>query len=184
MATDAFGRRIDYLRISVTDRCNLRCVYCMPPDGVPWKAPEEMLTFEEMAPDMVRTIFDLARQDPVGELVRAVGPNLVVALPKPKARENFYRDIFVVAYRLKPGATHSKGEEWLLLRLGRFTVEFDAGSAGRVTSGKHEWSHVTNGFDPANLGQHAQLFIQGSDTNGNDPAILKVQAVEVHGRKS
>jgi len=48
MATDSFGRRIDYLRISVTDRCNLRCVYCMPPDGVAWKAPEEMLTFEEM----------------------------------------------------------------------------------------------------------------------------------------
>jgi len=48
MATDAFGRRIDYLRISVTDRCNLRCVYCMPPEGVPWKPPEEVLTFEEI----------------------------------------------------------------------------------------------------------------------------------------
>lgn len=48
MATDAFGRRIDYLRISVTDRCNLRCVYCMPPDGVPFKDPEAMLTFEEI----------------------------------------------------------------------------------------------------------------------------------------
>jgi cyclic pyranopterin phosphate synthase len=48
MATDAFGRRIDYLRISVTDRCNLRCVYCMPPKGVPWRAPEEILTFEEI----------------------------------------------------------------------------------------------------------------------------------------
>ncbi|MRS12873.1 MAG: GTP 3',8-cyclase MoaA [Actinobacteria bacterium] len=48
MATDAFGRRIDYLRISVTDRCNLRCVYCMPPDGVPWKTHENMLSFEEI----------------------------------------------------------------------------------------------------------------------------------------
>src|SRR5512133_726961 len=48
MATDAHGRRIDYLRISVTDRCNLRCVYCMPPDGVPWKAPDDILTFEEI----------------------------------------------------------------------------------------------------------------------------------------
>jgi cyclic pyranopterin phosphate synthase len=46
--TDSFGRRIDYLRISVTDRCNLRCVYCMPPDGVPWRAPNEILTFEEI----------------------------------------------------------------------------------------------------------------------------------------
>jgi cyclic pyranopterin phosphate synthase len=48
MATDSFGRRIDYLRISVTDRCNLRCVYCMPPEGVPWKEHADLLTFEEM----------------------------------------------------------------------------------------------------------------------------------------
>ena len=31
---DACGRKIDYLRISITDRCNLRCVYCMPENGV------------------------------------------------------------------------------------------------------------------------------------------------------
>jgi len=48
MGTDAFGRRIDYLRISLTDRCNLRCVYCMPPEGVPWRDPSEILTFEEI----------------------------------------------------------------------------------------------------------------------------------------
>jgi len=48
MATDSFGRRIDYLRISITDRCNLRCVYCMPPEGVEWRAHDEILTFEEI----------------------------------------------------------------------------------------------------------------------------------------
>jgi cyclic pyranopterin phosphate synthase len=48
MATDAHGRRIDYLRISVTDRCNLRCVYCMPPEGVEWKPPGDILSFEEI----------------------------------------------------------------------------------------------------------------------------------------
>ncbi len=48
MATDTFGRRIDYLRISVTDRCNLRCVYCMPPEGVEWKSHEDILSFEEI----------------------------------------------------------------------------------------------------------------------------------------
>jgi len=48
VAVDGFGRRIDYLRISVTDRCNLRCVYCMPPDGVPWKDPATVLSFEEI----------------------------------------------------------------------------------------------------------------------------------------
>lgn len=45
---DNFGRHIHYLRISVTDRCNLRCVYCMPPYGVAQKDPREILTFEEI----------------------------------------------------------------------------------------------------------------------------------------
>jgi cyclic pyranopterin phosphate synthase len=45
---DSFGRKHSYLRISVTDRCNLRCTYCMPPQGVAIKPKAEMLTFEEV----------------------------------------------------------------------------------------------------------------------------------------
>lgn len=45
---DGFGRRINYLRVSVTDRCNLRCVYCMPQGGVAYKEPSGILTFEEI----------------------------------------------------------------------------------------------------------------------------------------
>ncbi|HEX6924452.1 MAG TPA: GTP 3',8-cyclase MoaA [Longimicrobiaceae bacterium] len=45
---DGFGRRIEYLRISVTDKCNLRCVYCMPEEGLPWLRREDLLTFEEI----------------------------------------------------------------------------------------------------------------------------------------
>ena len=45
---DSYGRRIDYLRISVTDRCNLRCAYCMPPEGVPLVWRSEILTYEEI----------------------------------------------------------------------------------------------------------------------------------------
>jgi cyclic pyranopterin phosphate synthase len=48
MARDSHGRRIDYLRISVTDRCNLRCSYCMPEEGVEWKPVAEILTYEEI----------------------------------------------------------------------------------------------------------------------------------------
>jgi len=47
--TDQFKRPITYLRISVTDRCNLRCVYCMPEEGLPWIQKAEILTFEEIA---------------------------------------------------------------------------------------------------------------------------------------
>ncbi len=45
---DAYNRPISYLRISVTDRCNLRCVYCMPPEGVAWRPHDEILRYEEI----------------------------------------------------------------------------------------------------------------------------------------
>lgn len=45
---DGLGRNINYLRISVTDRCNLRCRYCMPEEGIDKKGHEDMLTLEEI----------------------------------------------------------------------------------------------------------------------------------------
>ena len=45
---DRHGRRIRDLRVSVTDRCNFRCQYCMPAEGMPWLEREELLTFEEI----------------------------------------------------------------------------------------------------------------------------------------
>ena len=45
---DRFGRVARDLRVSVTDRCNLRCTYCMPAEGLPWMAKPEMLTDEEL----------------------------------------------------------------------------------------------------------------------------------------
>lgn len=44
---DKYGRQVDYLRISVTDRCNLRCLYCQPRRPVPWLSPEQILSYEE-----------------------------------------------------------------------------------------------------------------------------------------
>jgi cyclic pyranopterin phosphate synthase len=45
---DAYQRRIDYLRLSITDRCNLRCVYCMPPEGMRHVPQPEILRYEEI----------------------------------------------------------------------------------------------------------------------------------------
>ena len=47
---DGFQRGISYLRISVTDRCNLRCIYCMPPEGVELVSHNDILSFEEILP--------------------------------------------------------------------------------------------------------------------------------------
>jgi GTP 3',8-cyclase len=46
--SDQFGRRIEYLRISVTDRCNFRCVYCMPAAGLAWLPKDDILSYEEI----------------------------------------------------------------------------------------------------------------------------------------
>jgi len=47
--TDPYGRAIRYLRVSVTDRCNHRCVYCMPEEGVPLKRHADILSYEDIA---------------------------------------------------------------------------------------------------------------------------------------
>lgn len=48
MLIDNHGRKINYLRLAVTDRCNLRCFYCMPEAGLNWLSRSELLTYEEM----------------------------------------------------------------------------------------------------------------------------------------
>jgi cyclic pyranopterin phosphate synthase len=80
---DSFGRSINYLRISVTDRCNLRCIYCMPPEGVPQISHSEILSYEE-----IRAVVQAAAELGINKvrltggepLVRADFPQLVKML--------------------------------------------------------------------------------------------------------
>src|SRR3954447_4943811 len=46
---DSFGRTVRDLRVSITDRCNFRCTYCMPAEGMVWQPRDELLTYEELA---------------------------------------------------------------------------------------------------------------------------------------
>lgn len=55
---DQWGRSIEYLRISVTDRCNFRCVYCMPKEGLQWLPKAEILSYEEIT-EVVRQLSPL-----------------------------------------------------------------------------------------------------------------------------
>ncbi len=48
MLIDNHGRKIDYLRLAVTDRCNLRCFYCMPENGLDWLSRKELMSYKEM----------------------------------------------------------------------------------------------------------------------------------------
>ena len=80
---DSFGRVINYLRISVTDRCNLRCIYCMPPEGVPQMSHSEVLSYEEIRA-VVRAAAELGiskiRLTGGEPLVRADFPELIKML--------------------------------------------------------------------------------------------------------
>lgn len=85
MLIDSYHRPITYLRVSVTDRCNFRCVYCMPPQGVPWQPHTTIITYEE-----IRRVVEAAARLGVREvrltggepLVRRDLPDLVQMLSK------------------------------------------------------------------------------------------------------
>jgi GTP 3',8-cyclase len=82
---DSFGRRVNYLRVSVTDRCNLRCIYCMPPEGVSKIPHSEILSYEE-----IRAVVQAAAELGINKirltggepLIRANFPELVKMLSR------------------------------------------------------------------------------------------------------
>src|SRR5208337_2787031 len=104
---DRFERPITYLRISVTDKCNLRCRYCMQPEGVPRRRHEDMLTLEALAeaaraavglgvtkirltggePLVRRGIVDLVRMIAVIDGLEHLGMTTNGTLLAPRARE-------------------------------------------------------------------------------------------------
>ena len=80
---DAHGRTISDLRVSVTDRCNFRCQYCMPADGLPWLERDEVLSFEEierLVDLLVRLGIEDVRLTGGEPLVRREFPRLVAML--------------------------------------------------------------------------------------------------------
>jgi sulfatase maturation enzyme AslB (radical SAM superfamily) len=64
LIADAFGRPLRNLRLSVTDRCNLRCQYCMPEEEYVWLSREDLLTFEEIRELVASTRFDSLGANP------------------------------------------------------------------------------------------------------------------------
>ncbi len=72
MLVDRCNRKITYLRVSVTDRCNLRCVYCMPSEGVSWQPHESIMRYEE-----IREIIRIAAEEGIREVRLTGGEPLV-----------------------------------------------------------------------------------------------------------
>ncbi|MEW6034105.1 MAG: GTP 3',8-cyclase MoaA [Chloroflexota bacterium] len=70
--SDSFQRPVDYLRVSVTDRCNMRCVYCVPPQGVRFLPRSEVLSYEE-----IRTVVEVAAKMGISKVRLSGGEPLV-----------------------------------------------------------------------------------------------------------
>ncbi len=84
MLVDSFGRVINSLRISVTDRCNFRCTYCMPEQGMQWAHKEEILSYEEIF-YLVRIFAELGV-----DKIRLTGG-------EPLVRKDIYKLIFLIS---------------------------------------------------------------------------------------
>jgi cyclic pyranopterin phosphate synthase len=119
---DGHGRRIGDVRVSVTDRCNFRCQYCMPAEGLPWLERHAVLSFEEIE-RLVRLLAEMGVRDvrlTGGEpLVRKDFPQLVAMLAQVPGVEDL--SITTNGYLLERDAA-------ALVRAGaqRFNVSIDA----------------------------------------------------------
>ena len=115
MLSDSFARRIDYLRLSVTDRCNLRCLYCLPAGHTEFAPAQEVLTAAEIErlarvfaaagiskvrltggeplvrPDIVEIVERLARVPGITDLSLSTNGVLLEALARPLARAGLRR---------------------------------------------------------------------------------------------
>jgi GTP 3',8-cyclase len=125
---DGFGRRVEYLRISVTDKCNLRCVYCMPEEGLPWLKRTDILSYEEItAVVSVMAGLGLRRIRLTGgePLVRRDLPQLVAMLRAVPGIEDLSLSTNAVLLRTAAGALRDAG-------IDRVNVSLDSLRPDRV----------------------------------------------------
>ena len=131
---DSFGRKIEYLRVSVTDRCDLRCQYCIPEAFTDFSEPNHWLTFEEIT-RVIRLFAQLGTRRiriTGGEpLVRKNLPTLIQALGKIPGVDDL--SLSTNAVRLKPYAKrlHEAG----ISRLNVSLDTLDAAKFKRITKG-------------------------------------------------
>jgi cyclic pyranopterin phosphate synthase len=119
---DGHGRRIADLRVSVTDRCNFRCQYCMPAEGLPWLERDDVLSFEEIV-RLVRLLAEMGVHDvrlTGGEpLVRRDFPHLAAMLAAVPGVEDL--SVTTNGYLLERDA-----EKLVRAGINRFNVSIDS----------------------------------------------------------
>ena len=152
---DGFGRRVEYLRVSVTDKCNLRCIYCMPEEGLPWLHKEQLLSYEEIV-EVIATMapLGLSRVRITGgePLVRRDLPELVRMIAAVPGIEDLSLSTNAVLLEEHSEALRGAGIKRVNISLDSLRPDrIDAlsrrpGSAGRIMAGIDAAERV--GFDP------------------------------------
>jgi cyclic pyranopterin phosphate synthase len=119
---DGHGRRISDLRVSVTDRCNFRCQYCMPAEGLPWLERAEVLTFEE-----IERLVTLLAQMGIEELRLTGGEPLVRRdFPKLAARLKQVPGLHEVSITTNGFLLERDAEALVAAGVDRFNVSVDS----------------------------------------------------------
>jgi cyclic pyranopterin phosphate synthase len=146
--SDSFQRPINYLRISVTDRCNLRCIYCMPPEGVELASHSDILSYEEIhtiAKAAAELGMDSIRLTGGEPLVRLGLPRLIEMLAGIEAVDN-------IALTTNGVLLADYAAELKAAGLERVNVSLDTLKPDRfrrITRGQSELKQVLEGIEAA-----------------------------------
>ena len=148
---DSFGRIIDDLRISVTDRCNFRCTYCMPEEGMKWLPRSEVMSFEEI--ERLAGIF-VKRYDVTGIRLTGGEPTVRAHLPvlvEKLARLEGPSGAVDLAMTTNGATLRSSAQTLRDAGLRRVNVSLDTLDAGRflAMTRRDELEHVLDGIEAA-----------------------------------
>ncbi len=156
---DQFGRSIEYLRISVTDRCNFRCLYCMPAEGLQWLPKSEILTYEEIA-EAVRQLAPLGlRRLRITGGEPTIRPDLHTLVAQLKAVPG----IEDIALSTNGVRLEALGAQFQASGLDRVNISADSLRADRIAA----ISRRNLGFDPVRAAGAAEA-------NGLNPVKINV----------
>jgi cyclic pyranopterin phosphate synthase len=147
MLIDTHGRKITYLRVSVTDRCNLRCLYCMPREVVPLRGHRDMLSFEEIE-TIVRAAVELGvrkvRLTGGEPLLRKDFPKLVVKLASLQRLDDLAMTTNGVLFAPLAGKLKQAGLKRVNISLDTLKPE-----RFREMSGSGDWAGVIEAVEAA-----------------------------------
>ncbi|MCU1375896.1 MAG: moaA, partial [Actinomycetia bacterium] len=143
---DSFGRVHRDLRISVTDRCNFRCTYCMPEEGMPWVPREEILSFEE-----IERVAGIAIERFGVDSIRLTGGEPTVRAHLTVLVERLARLGVDLSMTTNGATLRSSAADLKAAGLGRVNISIDSLQRERFQqlTRRDELDHVLDGIDAA-----------------------------------